>query len=167
MARIVIRPARPDEHERLSQIAWAAKAHWGYDAADMAAWRESLTLTPASLAQGPARVVEVAGQVVAFGQLLPQGREADLDHLWVLPAYMGTGLGRRLLEALLHEAAEQGCTRVTVDADPFAEGFYLACGAVRVGECPAPLRHEPARVRPQLYFVPKMRSPASPSPGTM
>ncbi len=167
MARISIRPARPDEHERLSQIAWAAKAHWGYDDADMAAWRESLTITPQSLAQGPARVVEVAGRVVAFGQLVLQGEDADLEHLWVLPACMGTGLGRRLLETLLHEAAEQGYARVTVDADPFAEGFYLACGAVRVGECPAPTRHQPARVRPQLYFVPKMRSPASPSPGTM
>jgi len=42
---------------------------------------------------------------------------------------------------------------VTVDADPNAESFYLACGADRCGEVPAPIRGEPGRVRPQLAFV--------------
>jgi hypothetical protein len=38
----------------------------------------------------------------------------------------------------------------TIDSDPNAEPFYLACGAERTGAIPAPIAGQPARVRPQL-----------------
>ena len=37
-----------------------------------------------------------------------------------------------------------------IDADPNAVAFYLACGAVRVGEVAAAIEGEAGRVRPQL-----------------
>jgi hypothetical protein len=40
-----------------------------------------------------------------------------------------------------------------VDADPHAERFYLACGAVSIGTVAAPIAGQPDRVRPQFAFA--------------
>ena len=77
----------------------------------------------------------------------------ELDNLWVAPEFMRRGIGRSLLRHALGTAARGGAVEVTVDADPNAEAFYVSCGAIRRGEVAAPIRGEPARVRPQLAFV--------------
>ncbi len=53
----------------LDGIALEAKAHWGYSAAQLAAWRDDL-LTPAdSLASRPVFVAEIEDTVVGFTQV--------------------------------------------------------------------------------------------------
>lgn len=51
--------------------------------------------------------------------------------------------------------------RITIDADPNAEAFYLACGVIRVGHVAAPIFADPSRVRPQL----SLPISTSPQPG--
>ena len=41
---------------------------------------------------------------------------------------------------------------LTIDADPNAELFYLAYGAIRTGTIAAPIEGVPDRVRSQLHF---------------
>ena len=41
-----LRPAIPDDAERLTALAREAKAHWGYPAAWLEVWRDALTITP-------------------------------------------------------------------------------------------------------------------------
>ena len=55
---------------------------------------------------------------------------------------------------LLDAGVGGGASSVTVDADPNAETFYLACGAARCGEVPAPVPGQSERVRPRLKFRP-------------
>ena len=47
--RISIRAARPDEGERLRQIAIEAKGHWGYDRDWVRAWAATGDFSPAGL----------------------------------------------------------------------------------------------------------------------
>ena len=54
----MIRPARSGEAKALSDLALRSKAHWGYDAAFMAACRAELTVTPAQAASGRAYLYE-------------------------------------------------------------------------------------------------------------
>ena len=58
----------------------------------------------------------------------------DLEHLWVLPAWIGAGLGRTLFEHAMRRAQELGARTVTIESDPSAEGFYRRMGARRAGE---------------------------------
>ena len=51
---------------------------------------------------------------------------------------IGRGAGRRLFEHALHTASELGFRALTIEADPNAEGFYLAMGATRLGERRSP-----------------------------
>jgi GNAT superfamily N-acetyltransferase len=56
---------------------------------------------------------------------------AELKRMYVLPAARGTGLGRRLLEALEHEARRLGYTGIvleTGDRQPEALGLYTSTG---------------------------------------
>ena len=131
-----IRPARLDECERLTDLAVRSKAHWGYDAAFLARCREGeLAVTPAVLAGGPAFVLEgEGGEPLGFYALDGARPVTDLLFLFVEPDAIGRGIGARLLRHAAATAAALGCEAMTVASDPFAEGFYLAMGAERVGE---------------------------------
>ena len=76
----------------------------------------------------------VEGEPVGFYALVGEGCRIELEHLWVLPKRMGTGVGRALLEHAAGRAADLGAETLGIEADPNAEGFYRRMGARRVGE---------------------------------
>jgi GNAT superfamily N-acetyltransferase len=51
-----------------------------------------------------------------------------LEHLWVLPDWMGQGIGRALFRHAAERAAARGALSLTIEADPNAEPFYLPHG---------------------------------------
>jgi GNAT superfamily N-acetyltransferase len=151
-----IRPARAGEAAQLSRIAFASKSHWPYTPAQLALWRDDLTITEAMLAHGTVSVAELEGQgagsIAGFFMLLPAPQHWVLEHFWVAPARMGQGVGRALLAHAVALARDGGAQALRIDADPHAEAFYLAQGARRVGEVAAPIAGQAWRVRPQLLF---------------
>jgi ribosomal protein S18 acetylase RimI-like enzyme len=148
-----IRPALHSEVDQLNHIALEAKAHWGYTHEQLRHWKASLLTEPGSIETWPTFVAEAQGQVAGFAQVDPEGDPWELISLWVLPQYMGKGFGKALLQQVRQAAfaAKQSC--VHIDSDPNAAAFYLACGAVAVGEVSAPIPGQPARVRPQLRLA--------------
>jgi GNAT superfamily N-acetyltransferase len=150
---LVLRAARADDDAALTAIARQAKAHWGYPRQALALWRADLTVTRASIAAMPTVVAERDGAVLGFFQLRLDGPRAELEHLWVRPDQIGQGIGRALLMRALDDSAAAGHGMLQIDADPHAEPFYRACGAVRVGVVAAPIEGEPQRVRPQMALA--------------
>jgi len=147
-----IRPAQEREAEALTAVALEAKAHWGYPADTIESWKQELTVSARTITSRPTFVAVIGDEIIGFYSLSPSHYSWGLDHLWVLPRFMDRGIGRALLAHALETAARGEASSVTVDADPNAETFYLACGADRCGEVPAPIPGEPGRVRPQLAF---------------
>jgi ribosomal protein S18 acetylase RimI-like enzyme len=147
-----IRPAQEQEAEALSALALKAKAHWGYSAETIESWKEDLTVSIHTIVSRPTFVAALGDEIVGFYSLLPSNHAWKLDNLWVLPQFMDRGIGRALVAHALQTAVRGGASSVTIDADPNAESFYLACGADRCGEVPAPIPGQPKRVRPQLAF---------------
>ncbi|AUY51672.1 GNAT family N-acetyltransferase [Streptomyces sp. CB01881] len=132
-----IRPARPDEAERLTELALRSKAYWGYDEAFLEACREELTLDPAGIEPRRTAVAEADGRVLGFVTLVGTPPEGELGMLFVEPDTIGRGVGRSLVAHLRAQAAALGFRRLTLDADPNAEPFYLAMGATRIGTTPS------------------------------
>jgi ribosomal protein S18 acetylase RimI-like enzyme len=132
-----IRPARPDEAPALNALARRAKAHWGYDEAFLAAYRDALTVTPEDIAAHTTRVATLAGHPCGFYQLRGVGETAELTDLWVEPGVIGQGHGRALWEDAAAVARTQGFRALLVQSDPHAEGFYRAMGAERIGSQPS------------------------------
>ena len=138
--------ANPQQAELLTYISTSAKSHWGYAEDVIASWLAQLTVTPSSIAEHPTFVAVGSKDVLGFYQLILGAGITTLAHLWVLPAHMGKGVGR----SLLTHALQQAGTPLHIDSDPHAELFYLACGAVRVGQLPAPIAGQPDRKLPQM-----------------
>ncbi|MFF7455032.1 GNAT family N-acetyltransferase [Kitasatospora sp. NPDC008115] len=135
---MLIRPARPSEAAALSALALRSKAHWGYDAAFIEACRAELTLDPGRIESDRTAVAEDDdGRVLGFITLTGAPPQGALGMLFVEPAAIGSGIGRRLVEHLRAEATALGFDRITVEADPNAEPFYRAMGAVRTGTAPS------------------------------
>src|SRR4029450_6720854 len=143
------RKARPDEAESLTRLVMEAKAHWGYRAEQLEAWRPSLAVTAEQLRSQPAFVLE-ADSVVGFYSLRIVDGACELDNLWVAPSDVGPGHGRELLAHAVNMARSMGLREIVIDADPNAEKFYVHCGAVVTGAVPAPIEGQPRRARPQL-----------------
>ncbi len=153
MTSIALRCAAADEVPALDALALAAKAHWGYPPEQLAIWAPGLALDAERVSAGGLYVAEAAGQLCGFAGLLRVGRLMRLDHLWVLPAAMGQGVGRALLAHARAQARAAGAPAILIDADPHAEPFYLACGARRCGSIAAPIAGKASRCRPQLVLT--------------
>jgi len=147
---MLVRRASREEVDRLNAIAMEAKAHWGYEPAQLEEWRPGLLTQPESIDRWPTFVAVVHGQAVGFTQANPERSPWELVSLWVLPAFMGRGIGKALLQRICRAAAAAQESSLDIDADPNAEPFYRACGAVTIGVAAAPIRGEPSRVRPQM-----------------
>lgn len=146
---IALRAARPEDAPRLSAVAYAAKAHWGYPADWLEAWRDELRVTPEDLAADRFVVADRDGEAVGFLGLSSAGETPAIEHLWVDPPAMGTGVGRRLLADALAWCRARGLSRLEVVSDPQAEGFYRRLGAERIGDVPST---PPPRRLPLLEF---------------
>jgi predicted GNAT family N-acyltransferase len=70
------------------------------------------------------------GTAVATGRLLPDGH---IGRMAVLKAVRGTGMGARVLDALMAKAAELGYPELILNAQTHAEQFYARVGFERIG----------------------------------
>ena len=129
----MIRRAQPQEAELLSDLAFRAKGHWGYDVEFLALCRDDLAVSAERIATSPVYVYEETGGIVGFYLLLATGEDCELDSLFVEPRAIGTGIGRRLWQHAVTTAGELGCTALVFQSDPHAVGFYLAMGATQDG----------------------------------
>ena len=90
------------------------------------------------------------GRMVGFYSLDGDPPAGELGNLWLDPTSIGTGLGRRLWRHAIDAARRAGFTSLRIEADPHAEGFYLAMGAVRIGGTPS--GSIPGRILPLLRY---------------
>ncbi|MCC6825314.1 MAG: GNAT family N-acetyltransferase [Acidobacteria bacterium] len=144
-------PAENGDLARLSEIAFAAKSYWQYPAEWLEKWRPQLTITDDDIASGAAIKLTESGEIRGFYTLREDREKLWLEHLWLDPSSIGNGLGRRLFEHAMATAKGMGYSRVFIESDPNAEGFYAAMGAVKVGESRSELDGT-TRILPLMEF---------------
>lgn len=142
-------PARPTDAPQLTAIAVAAKRHWDYPLRWIEVWLPTLSITPEFIAQHLVYMAVDDAGPIGFYALVLDGAQAELEHLWVMPAHIGCGVGRALFEHAMRQAAAHQAKSLAVTADPNAEGFYLHMGARRIGQKTYMLEGRP-RVLPLL-----------------
>ncbi len=134
----------------LSALALRSKGHWGYDEEFLAACRDELTIPPDEVLARRTTVAELDGSVVGMYTIDGAPPVAELGQMFVDPEHIGRGVGRALWTHAVGRARAEGIHTLTIDADPFAEAFYLAMGATRTGSVPS--GSIPGRVLPRLTF---------------
>jgi GNAT superfamily N-acetyltransferase len=131
----VVRLATPDERAALEALQRRASLVWEDYREALLAHPDAIELPIEQIESGRTYVAERQGQVVGFSVVLrrPDG-DADLDGLFVEPAYWRQGVGRQLIVAAELLAASEGARSMYVIANPRAEGFYGACAFELIGE---------------------------------
>ncbi len=121
----------------MSGLALRSKAYWGYSKDFLDACKAELTVDPARL--GTNRYAHFVccdnSSILGFYGLAKLSTdEYELDALFVDPTYIGTGVGRALIQHAIGTAAKFGAARLIIQGDPNATDFYVAAGAKQIGE---------------------------------
>jgi ribosomal protein S18 acetylase RimI-like enzyme len=131
---IYIRRAKYEEADHLTQIALAAKRHWGYPERWMKLWTPQLTFSAEYFEENESWAAEVDQEPVAFYTLLEKDGSAWIENLWVAPEWFGKGIGRTLFLHAVEQARQRGYGTLRLEADPNARGFYEKMGMYQIGE---------------------------------
>lgn len=148
---IHIRPVNPKEATVLTQIAVAAKRHWGYPERWIELWTPQLTFSPEYFESNESWVAVEDEQPIAFYTLLEANEIASVENLWVRPEFMGQGIGKELFLHAVATARQRGYKTLQLEADPNAVGFYERMGMHQVGE-----RHSEVDGQPRILPIMEM-----------
>ena len=130
----MIRAALISEAKALTEIAKQSKAFWGYSKAHIKIWDADLTITEHMLKTMMAYVYIHQNQIVAFYIFgLPKNKTVELEFLFVLPNFIGKGIGTLLMKHFL-EKARANVDFIRVLSDPNAEDFYTSFGFSKIGK---------------------------------
>ena len=146
----MIRPASANESSRLTEIALNAKRHWGYPEHWISHWEADLTISPDFIDNNHVYVADEDGEIRGFYALCVENHKAELEHMWVSPEYIGTGIGKELFLDAMERAAQMNVSEVELSADPNAAGFYERMGAAKIGEVDS-------SIEGQVRKVPRMK----------
>ena len=142
----MIRPAVDTEAATLTQIALDAKRHWGYPENWIKHWESDLTISPEFIEKNYVYVAEEDGEIRGFYALCRADNNAELEHMWVTPAYIGTGIGKELFLDAMNRAATMNVSAVELTADPNAAGFYSRMGATQIGATDSEIEGQPRQL---------------------
>ena len=149
----MIRNASTQDAATLTNIALDAKRYWGYPENWIRHWESDLTITPEFIRDNHVYVDEADGEIRGFYALCVVGNKADLEHMWVRPALIGTGIGKELFLDAMERAAKLNVNAVEIASDPNAVGFYKRMGATQIGEIDSPIEGQPRKL-PHLKIKP-------------
>lgn len=145
---ITIRPANPSDAKLLTKISFASKRYWDYPEHYFQIWNDELTITPSYTEKnrvfiaeegekpiGYYSLVEVDHDIKAGNVFVPKGHW--LEHMFILPSYIGKGIGRKLMQHAMDHGLSQGWKHLFIFADPNARGFYDKMGAIYIKDTPS------------------------------
>ena len=142
----MIRSASPEDAQTLTTIALDAKRHWGYPENWIKHWESDLTISSDFIRDNHVYVAEDNGEIRGFYALCVAGDKAELEHMWVTPAVIGTGIGKELFLDAMERAAKLNVNAVEISSDPNAEGFYKRMGATQIGEIDSSIEGQPRKI---------------------
>jgi len=132
---MIIQKADITDDEVLTAITKKSKAHWGYTEEQLLAWSEHLTITALYIKDNQVYKLLTDGGVVGYYSYYTYDEAAvKLDNLFILPVFIGSGIGRLLMEDFLLRIKNTGIKKVTLESEPNAKGFYTKFGFVKTGQ---------------------------------
>ena len=132
---MTIKKANPNDHEILTEITKKAKAYWGYSAEQIDIWSEFLTITKEYIETKSVCNLIFEDQIIAYYSFFQESEDSiELDNLFVLPAFIGKGFGKVLMNDFLGRLRSSDVQKVVLKSEPNAEEFYAKFGFVKVGQ---------------------------------
>ncbi len=134
MLDIEVHRAKSTDSEILKRIAIESKSYWGYSENIILQWAKTPIITPESIEKDIVYAAYFNLCIIGWYRLLIRLPVVILEDLWVLPDYIGKGVGKTLFKHAIRQAKLSGAERLELDADPNAEPFYTKMGCQVVGQ---------------------------------
>lgn len=125
----MIIPTDISDVDLLTEIALKSKAFWGYSDELVESWRDDLTVTSNMISESYIFKYMTDDAIAGFYFLNPPiENKIELEMLFVLPKFIGKGIGKKLLKHAFNKAKDLNATSMTLLADPNAVPFYKSKG---------------------------------------
>ncbi|MEO1049280.1 MAG: GNAT family N-acetyltransferase [Bacteroidota bacterium] len=121
------RHAKASDIPVLNQISAASKAYWGYPEEWLQRWQPDLMVNAEHLTENTVFVIQVGDRLIGFCSIAEEASFYEVLHLWVLPEFIGKGMGKSLLQHSLKQTVKLP-KMIRVEADPNAAPFYESQG---------------------------------------
>ena len=132
---MTIEKAISSDHQILTEITKKSKAHWGYSDEQIENWSQFLTVTPTYIETNLVYKLTIEDKLAGYYSFLYEDETTvKLDNLFVLPEYIGKGLGRILMNHFLLGIDKTIVDKITLNSEPNAELFYTKLGFIKTGE---------------------------------
>lgn len=160
---LAIIQSEPKHAKDLTYIAISAKRHWNYPEAWIQHWLPQLSISAEYISSNevwmmtdegkPIGFYALSESVIASDEVAKQSQTEtlgllrreehtprndisyyELGHLWVLPEYIGKGIGKQLLGHAFERCKLLNITTLKIYADPNAQPFYEKMGAKKIDE---------------------------------
>ncbi|MEG0851263.1 MAG: GNAT family N-acetyltransferase [Flavobacterium sp.] len=132
---MTIEKAKITDNEILTAITKKSKAFWGYSPEQIQEWDKNLTISQDYIKEHNVYKLTVNNLIIGYySYVFKDEKEIELDNLFVLPEYIGKGLGKYLVLDFLSRIKDQKAERIILDSEPNAESFYSKMGFVKIGE---------------------------------
>src|SRR5688572_12467408 len=121
---MMISRATSGHAENLTAIAISAKSYWNYPEAWIQHWLPQLTISEVYISSNEVWMMVDEAKPIAFYALSQDEEGYELGHLWVLPEYIGKGIGKQLFDHAIERCKELGVSILKIESDPNAQTFY-------------------------------------------
>ena len=133
MPDFTIQPAPLNSAPLLSVLALKSKAHWGYADELLKSWTHDLTVSEKMIQEMMVYKFISDAKIIGFYILnQPKEKSIELEFLFVLPNFIGKGIGNQLLNHAFSNAVSLNCKKMILLADPNAAPFYQSKGFVMI-----------------------------------
>lgn len=124
-----------EDNETLTEITKKSKAYWGYSDEQMENWSELLTITKSYIETNRVYKLLIDDLTIGYYSFIYLNeKEVKLDNLFVLPNYIGNGLGNLLMNDFLNRIKNTEIEKIILDSEPNAEKFYERFGFIKIGQ---------------------------------
>lgn len=142
---LTIRRAIANDENEINQLVMRSKSYWPYPKDYIEDCREVLKIDTNYISQWPVYVAEINNVKAGVCAIKPVDNENRLDHLWIDPTAIRTGVGKKLLLHAIEEAKKLNWKSFRLAADPYARDFYLKMGGKQIGTVQS-------RIKPDLFL---------------
>ena len=150
----MIVPAEITDAKQLTKIALQSKAFWGYSDELIANWKDDLTVTLKMIRKCNVFKFFVDDSIAGFYVLNPPMEDAiELEMLFVLPKFIGKGVGNQLITHAFQKAKELKVATMTLLADPNAVPFYQKKGFYEIDKKESTIPNRFLPVMKKSFFI--------------
>ncbi|WP_264552019.1 GNAT family N-acetyltransferase [Flavobacterium sp. N2038] len=130
-----LQKATAEDHILLTEITKKSKAYWGYSEEQITEWSNNLTVTEDYIEKNNVfNLVEETKIIGYYSYIIQDNNQVELDNLFILPEYIGRGLGSYLMNDFLERMRNEKIKKIILDSEPNAEQFYQKIGFRKIGE---------------------------------